>query len=146
MVPNAAWFGVLGYAPEEVVGRTLLEYVLLEDQELVVDALARPLSDGSERRFTARFKTARGEVRHLDWTARAEDTYLNAVAHDVTAARVAAAAMRREVYRDPLTGLHNRRYIEDQLVGSSGQWTTNSLKVGPECTEAHPAASKARFK
>ena len=121
LVPNAAWFSVLGFAPEEVEGRSLLDHVLLEDQETVVAALARPLSDPNERRFIARFKTARGELRHLEWTARAEDSYLNAVAHDVTAARMAAAAMRREVYRDPLTGLHNRRYIEDQLVAVTGE-------------------------
>ena len=120
LVPNAAWFSVLGYAPEEVTGRPLTDLVLIDDQDAVVSAFSRPLADPGERHFTCRIRTSRGEVRHMEWHAAPEDHFLNAVAHDVTAARMAAAAMRREVYRDPLTGLHNRRYIEDQLTAAVG--------------------------
>lgn len=115
-VPNSAWGSVLGYGAEWLSGRRLTDIVLLDDHASVVAALARPLAESGTRHFSCRVRTARGDIRHLEWNARPEEAYLNAVAHDVTAARMAAAAMRREVYRDPLTDLNNRRYVEDQLL------------------------------
>jgi len=88
---NGAWQTLLGYEPQSVVGRKLLEFVHPEDRE---DTLAEAdrLSRGfSTRYFENRYLHANGETRLLAWSAAAPDGdgYIYAAGSDITNQRAA---------------------------------------------------------
>ena len=114
---NPAWERALGFPVAALEGKRLEDLIHLDDQQEVAAALSMPTSDPSPRRFTCRLKSASGELRYLQWSAAVGQNggELYAAARDVTEHRVAEAAIRRQIYRDPLTQLHNRRFLEDQL-------------------------------
>ncbi len=82
---NEAWTAALGWAPEELQARPLLDFVHPEDRARAAAELQRMLtgeSDGCSNRLATRA----GGWRDIDWTARAlpEDGRAYAVARDVT--------------------------------------------------------------
>lgn len=115
---NPAWERALGIPMHKLEGKRLEDLIHIDDQQEVAAALSVPTTDTSPRRFTCRVKSVTGELRYLQWSAALgqNQNELYAAARDVTEHRVAEAAIRRQIYRDPLTQLHNRRYLEDQLA------------------------------
>jgi PAS domain S-box-containing protein len=97
---NPAFEQTLGYTARELLSRPLLEFVHPEDRQATHDAVAA-LEGGAELgRFENRYLRSDGDVRWLQWSARAlpERGLIYAAARDVTDNRVLAneqAALRR---------------------------------------------------
>jgi len=97
---NAASERVLGYRPEELIGRQMIELVHPDDRGRTLEAAARVAAGENHIDFENRYLRKDGGVVHLMWSARwsAADQARLAVARDVSGLR-RAADMRDALYR-----------------------------------------------
>lgn len=87
---NAAWEGVLGYAPAELEGRAFMDFVHPEDQERTAAAAARLIEGaGNVAGFENRYRARDGGYCWLRWsiTSDVQRELFYAVARDVTPER-----------------------------------------------------------
>ncbi len=106
---------------------TLLGFVCPEDRELVTRALEAAVERCQSFRVEFRIRREDGELRHLTLQGdvltgegeRAERVV--GVFHDVTEQREAEARLEYQAWHDPLTGLPNRRRLEETLRGMMGR-------------------------
>ncbi|MBM3391602.1 MAG: PAS domain S-box protein [Betaproteobacteria bacterium] len=109
---NPAFKRVLGYAPEQIASRPLLDYVHPEDLSATVEAL-RQLAAGHPASFEGRWRAADGHHRWLLWAINPvpEEKLLYAVAHDITDRREdeeklrSAFAFRKAMGESLVTGI-----------------------------------------
>jgi hypothetical protein len=94
---NPAFERVLGYRPEDLPGRNLLDLVHAEDVAATVDRL-RALAVGRPESFEIRCRCADGQYKWLAWSINPvpEEKLLYAVAHDITDRKAAEEALRAE--------------------------------------------------
>jgi PAS domain S-box-containing protein len=94
---NPAFERVLGYQPEDMPGRNLLDLVHAEDVAAAVDHL-RALATGRPESFEIRCRCADGSYKWLAWSINPvpEEKLLYAVAHDITRRKAAEEALRVE--------------------------------------------------
>lgn len=139
---NRAFERELGYAPDRLPGRALVEFVHGDDLALTLDNL-KLLENGEPVTFENRCRGADGQFKWLLWSINPvpEERLLFAVAHDVTPRRAreealnAETAFRKAMEESTVTGLRavdtegriiyaNRAFCEmtgfsvDELVGS----------------------------
>ncbi|BEP91870.1 GGDEF domain-containing protein [Acidovorax sp. A79] len=96
---SPAFERIFGYAPQEVVGRRMLDMVHPEDLE-ATERQARSVTEGHlQLQFENRYVRKDGTVAHIRWTARwLPDRQLRlAVAHDITE-RKFTESMRGAIY------------------------------------------------
>ena len=85
---NPAFCQTLGYTAEELTTRPFLDFVLEEDQQKTVIAMAVLKQGGDVIAFENRYRCKDGSFRWLSWMCPAPASNLMyAVAHDVTAAK-----------------------------------------------------------
>jgi PAS domain S-box-containing protein len=103
---------VLGLAPEEVVGRPLLDMCHPDDREATAAAFGSVLESGELSGFENRLPAADGSYRWLQWNvlADADEGLIYGVARDVTERRNAEQQLRKtqrelETSRDALRAL-----------------------------------------
>lgn len=96
---SAAFETIFGYAPEEVIGRQMLELVHPEDRARTLEAASGIMAGNVERHFENRYVRKDGRIVHIMWSARwseAEQARI-AVARDITD-RKRDEAMRMAVH------------------------------------------------
>ncbi|HWS35119.1 MAG TPA: sensor domain-containing diguanylate cyclase [Actinoplanes sp.] len=115
---------ILGFPSGSLAGHSVFEVVHAEDQPRMRDRLAVLLAatDGVER-LQCRVLTAGGEYRWFDFTAsnQMHNPALNGVvvnARDVSENRAFQERLEHDAQHDPLTGLPNRRRMQDRLSSS----------------------------
>jgi len=84
---SAAFERIFGYAPEEVIGRRMIELVHPDDREMTLRTAAAIMDGRPESNFQNRYVRKDGGVVHIMWSARwsEADRVRIAVAHDITA-------------------------------------------------------------
>jgi hypothetical protein len=94
---NPAFDRILGYRPEDLPGRPLLDLVHAEDIPDTLDQLRR-LAAGDPVNFENRCRCADGSYKWLAWSINPvrEEKLVYAVAHDVTGRKAAEDALRAE--------------------------------------------------
>jgi diguanylate cyclase len=110
---NGSWERILGWAPEQLVGRPLTEFVHPDDREVTLAVAQHAGEDGETSRFTNRYRTADGEWRWIEWLARRDPSQqvLYVAARDVTErfeaeqARRAAEERFRRIFEDSPNGM-----------------------------------------
>lgn len=94
---NPAFGRILGYRPEQLLGRALLDVVHSDD---IPDTLAqmRRLAAGEPVSFENRCRCANGTFKWLAWSVNPvqEEQLVYAVAHDITGRKAAEDALRAE--------------------------------------------------
>ena len=89
---NPAWFDILGWSPEEVVGHNHLDFVLPDDrpssEDALVQALAAPLPS-----YENRVRHKNGGFRWISWVAAPEAGLVYASGRHITAEKEAAAEL-----------------------------------------------------
>ena len=83
---NPAWTHLLGYAPEDLVGHHVNEFVLPEDHADTVDAYAQA-AEGRSPRIVNRYRHKDGSIRWISWTAALAGNLTYATGRDITAER-----------------------------------------------------------
>jgi PAS domain S-box-containing protein len=94
---NPAWTKLLGYAPEELVGHHVNEFVIAEDHAETTQAYELA-AEGGQPTVVNGYLHKDGSVRWISWTAAPAGDMTYATGRDVTAERSRAAEVRR--YRE----------------------------------------------
>ena len=112
---------VLGYDPEELVGKQVFEYIHPDDRPGFVKELTRIMaSPGESNELHLRFLHKDGSWRYLEAVGRnlLEDPIVQGVvvnARDATDRREAEERLLHDAFHDKLTGLPNRALLLDRL-------------------------------
>jgi PAS domain S-box-containing protein len=83
---NPAWFSLLGYTREELIGRNYLDFVLADDRPLSRQHTADSLEDESIHRIRNRYRHKDGHTLYIDWShswSASADSFF-CVGHDIT--------------------------------------------------------------
>ncbi|KAI5912560.1 PAS domain S-box protein [Thauera sp. 2A1] len=94
---NPAFEHTLGYGPEQMVGRTLVDIVHSDDVTATMEHLRR-LASGEATQFENRCRCSDGTYKWLTWSVNPEieDKLVYAVAHDITGRKATEDALRAE--------------------------------------------------
>jgi diguanylate cyclase (GGDEF)-like protein/PAS domain S-box-containing protein len=111
----------LGHDPDHWRGRRLIDVVHPEDQAAVQRLLAAAGNRTSPVTFSARFRHAQGDWRHLETIAdiRISDPDVQGIVlsmRDITARQALEEELRHQAFHDGLTGLANRALFEEHLA------------------------------
>jgi PAS domain S-box-containing protein len=90
---NPAWQSVLGYGPNEVVGKTAADFTHAEDLKLMLDALST-VQAARLPSVNLRFHHADGSYRWIQWVAAPSSDLIFAIGRDVTIAVEAEKQLR----------------------------------------------------
>ena len=118
---NAAGAAALGYAPEDLIGTSLIDLVPEAQRAEASAALsALPATGTGEGLVVLRSRS--GEARTFmyrhSWVAEARPPYVLAHALDITERLRAEAVLEHQAMHDPLTGCANRSLFVDRLHGA----------------------------
>ncbi|MFF8801859.1 MULTISPECIES: PAS domain S-box protein [unclassified Methylobacterium] len=89
---NPAWTKMLGYPPEELVGRHVNAFVVPDDHDETVDAYHEAAEGGSPR-IVNRYRHRDGSVRWISWVAAPAGDVTYAIGRDITAEKAQAEAL-----------------------------------------------------
>jgi diguanylate cyclase (GGDEF)-like protein/PAS domain S-box-containing protein len=111
---------ILGWRPEQVVGRPAADYRHPDDEEPADRALAKP---GHAVTVVRRLRRADGGFTWMESVAQAVTgpdgrTEILSSARDITARREMEAQLERMAAKDPLTGLANRASLDERLTAA----------------------------
>ena len=83
---SAAFERIFGYAPQEVIGRPMIELVYPADRERTLQAASEIMAGTPKPHFENRYVRKDGQVVHILWSAHwsEADQLRLAVAHDIT--------------------------------------------------------------
>ncbi len=93
---NAAWESILGYSPDDLVGRPFIDLVHPDDRERTTDEFRRATAEGTPTtQFENRYRHKDGSYRWLDWAGRLVpgEGVQYAVARDITKRHEIEAAL-----------------------------------------------------
>jgi PAS domain S-box-containing protein len=90
---NPAWTEILGYAPDEVIGHSFLDFVLPEDADLTQGGLDTAVSVRDLTNFENRYRHKDGSPRWISWHTATEGDLVYAYGRDVTLRKVAQAEL-----------------------------------------------------
>jgi PAS domain S-box-containing protein len=128
---NPAWFDILGYRAEELLGHHINTFVVKEDvaltQQALEDAAGAPLATTENR-----YRHKDGSTRWMSWVAAPTESEIYATGRHITAAKEAEAALRRT--EDQLRQAQKVEAI-GQLTGGVAHDFNNLLTVIRGSTE-----------
>ena len=110
---NPAWTTVLGYAPDELVGHHVNEFVVPDDHSKTVDAYETAAA-GNQPRIENRYRHKDGSTRTISWVAAPAGGIAYATGRDVTAEREMEARLHDE---------QDFARLALSAVGGVGVWT-----------------------
>lgn len=111
---------VFGYPPEEMVGRSMFEFIHPDDIAKTKDVVSEIIAGTAQTHFENRYLRKNGDIAHIVWSARysPDDELRIAVARDVTAQRATEREKEQllkqldySAHHDSLTELPNRSYF-----------------------------------
>jgi PAS domain S-box-containing protein len=88
---NPAWTSILGHGPDEVVGRSFLDFIWAEDAERTRDGLEAAARERALTSFENRYAHKDGTARWISWLTSAEGDLVYAYGRDVTEQKAAQA-------------------------------------------------------
>ncbi len=131
---NPAVRGVLGWTPEEVIGRSFHEFVHPDDLPGTEDALLALIADDMEKADN-RWRHRDGSYRWLSWTGRPNGEILYAIGRHITAEKEQQAALARAHAAPPPT--HKEAAVGPRPRAPTTSWTRHRLRA----TRSNPATT-----
>jgi PAS domain S-box-containing protein len=90
---NPAWETILGQAPSDVVGRSFLDFVWVEDAAFTEAALSQAAAADHLNDFENRYRHADGSPRWISWRTSVEGGLVYAYGRDITAEKSQGQAL-----------------------------------------------------
>lgn len=111
---------VLGFAQRDVLGRKFIEFVFDGDREMISKEIHQALESSEELRGEFRAVSKNGKIIWLEMVMnpiRIDKICTGAVflCYDVTERKLYDNKIMAKIYRDELTGIYNRRYMDEAL-------------------------------
>ncbi len=119
---SPAFTEVLGYTPEELLSRPVLDFIHSDDQKRTLEAREEKLKRGLELLdFENRYICRDGSIKWLSWTSRSipADNIILAIAYDVTSRKNDERAF--EALLKTTSGAMGPEFFEG-LVGEFSKW------------------------
>jgi PAS domain S-box-containing protein len=142
---------ILGYEPEEVVGRSFVDLVYPDDHELSAEAISAATDGASSKRFTNRCRREDGSIAWIEWNIQhlPGEGMMYCVGHDITERKRAEAVQRKseELIRRLLENFPNgsvnvfdkdMRYVFAGGKGLEQIGLSSELLVGKMLAEVFP--------
>ncbi|MDE1146254.1 MAG: PAS domain-containing protein [Azospirillaceae bacterium] len=92
---SPSWTAILGYQPEEVVGRPIADFLHPEDAGPTTEAVLGALQDADLTNFESRHLHKDGSLRWISWNTAQEDDLVYAYGRDVTEDKDRVEALRQ---------------------------------------------------
>jgi PAS domain S-box-containing protein len=92
---NPSAMRLLGWSEDEMIGRTIAEFVHPDDRNSTAAEVSRLSRGVTTRTFESRYRTKAGAYRLLDWAAVPDGGHIHAIARDITQERTSAAERER---------------------------------------------------
>ena len=124
---NPAWTALLGYTPDELIGRHVNEFVVPDDHVATVDAV-RVAASGGQAKIENRYRHKDGSLRWISWVAAPAGDMTYATGHDITAEKERDAELAARIAeRDRLWNLSQDMLARADYAGRmsavSPAWT-----------------------
>ena len=125
---NPAWTTLLGYAPDELIGHHVNEFVVPDDHDKTIGAYETAAA-GNQLRIENRYRHKDGSIRSISWAAAPTGDITYATGRDVTAEREMEARLHDE---------QDFARLALSAVGGVGVWTYD---VASDCFFCDAAVS-----
>jgi PAS domain S-box-containing protein len=137
---NGAWFDLLGYSSQSLVGKPFAKFFHSEDIPLLEKELIRCGPQETWDRFEARFRCQDGGYKWLLWQFKTdpERRSIYAVAFDVTDRKHEESAVRRRLTASNLRG-------QIWTPFTNGSSTSQTLQVWADVLQRHLATREVRI-
>ncbi len=113
---NRKFEEILGYRVEEVEGTHFLDYIHPGERERIRADLLEAARKRSVTAFVGRFRRRDGAWRYIEWyTMPGIGGLVYSSGRDVTERKMREERMAQIGYHDSLTGLYNRRFLEEEV-------------------------------
>ncbi len=112
---------VLGYEPEDVLGRFAMDFVHPDDSKRVVDVVKKAIESQTPGKVEFRIRHAEGHYLWLETIGNLLfDSYgqiagIVTSSRDITERKKIEEQLKYLSLNDPLTGLYNRSYFEEEM-------------------------------
>lgn len=115
---NAGFQRILGYGPDEVLGRRAFDLVHPDDRAATLQQAQAVMAGTLQRHFRNRYVHRDGHSVDMQWSADwcPEHGVRIGVGREVTELRRAERELEHRASHDPLTGLPNRHRLELELA------------------------------
>jgi diguanylate cyclase (GGDEF)-like protein/PAS domain S-box-containing protein len=118
---NSASLSIYGYAPEEMIGRSIREFHAPEYAESDAEALADILLGKDLVQYETVHLDRQGRPHHLSFSAKAHCApdgrieKISGTARDISDKKAFEQRLSYQAEHDSLTGLYNRHYFQQEL-------------------------------
>jgi PAS domain S-box-containing protein len=150
---NPAWTAILGHAPEELVGRSYLDFIWPDDAKLAQEGLGDAAARRDLTSFENRYRHRDGTPRWISWHTSTEGDLVYAYGRDITAEKEQSEILRQteEALRQAqkmeaigqLTGgiAHDFNNLLTGIVGSLDMMRTRISQGRTEAVERYAKAA-----
>lgn len=128
---NAAFERLLGHAPSAVLGRLLLDFIHPDDREATEHQARAIMEGGGQRHFHNRYLHRAGHAVDLLWSAHwlPEQHLRIGLAREIGELQRSRRELEHHAHHDPLTGLANRRRLDQALQNALAQASDSGGQV-----------------